>query len=180
MTTEIPWRTQDQWQALTLFFNTIQKEVGQKDLVPVSRRASAICQLFAGLSRPMDDLCAATCISCREICCERATIWYDWKDLVYLYFAFGRLPSAQITRVERAGGKRCCVHFSNTGCTLSRLERPFVCTWYLCPEQKKISTSRQTGDGETLLEKIAHIKRLRREMTSRFRGISADGLPVPK
>jgi hypothetical protein len=168
----IPWQGKKEWQALSPFFDTIKK-VNDTNLDPVYKRAEAIRQLFESLSRPMDDLCAATCINCRDICCQKATIWYDFKDLLYLYFAFDKLPEAQISKNKDNSGLCHCGHFSATGCLLSRLERPFVCTWYLCPDQKTVITSGRTTDGKNFPEIISHIKRLRNEMEREFCGISA-------
>ncbi len=170
--TGIPWQGAKEWQSLTLFFDTIKK-VHTTALDPVHRHAGAIRQLFESLSRPMDDLCAATCVTCRDICCQRATIWYDFKDLVYLYFAFDRLPETQITKIKDATGKTHCSHFSTVGCRLSRLERPFVCTWYLCPDQKLRVVSDKGINSEVFSDTINQIKRLRSEMVSRFCLISA-------
>ena len=171
-TTHIPWQNQKQWQALTPFFDTI-RNLHHKDLNPVYQQADTIRQLFISLSRPMDELCAVTCIHCQDICCKKATIWFDFKDLLYLYFAFGRLPDTQISKnKDRVGHCQCC-HFSNTGCLLSRLERPFVCTWYLCPDQKQALMSGDDVKSEVFMATINRIKGLRTEMESQFCRLSA-------
>ncbi len=171
-TTRIPWQNEKEWQALTPFFDTIKK-VHHKDFNPLYQRAETIRQLFKSLSRPMDDLCALTCINCRDICCKKATIWFDFKDLLYLYFAFDKLPGAQISKNKDHNDHCQCCNFSTTGCLLSRLERPFVCTWYLCPEQKHILMSGDDVKGEVFMETINRIKGLRTEMESQFCWLSA-------
>ena len=168
----IPWQGKEEWQTLTLFFDTIKK-VHHRALNPVYQHAETIRQLFDRLSRPMDELCAVTCVSCRDICCQRATIWYDFKDLLYLYFAFGRLPGTQIFKDEDSSGALHCGYFSAAGCLLSRLERPFVCTWYLCPDQKQRLISGKDMDAEEFLGTINQIKQLRAEMESQFCRLSA-------
>jgi hypothetical protein len=171
-TTFIPWQDGKEWQALTLFFDTIKK-VNHVAFEPLYQRAEAIRKLFKTLSQPMDDLCAVTCINCRDICCKKATIWFDFKDLLYLYFAFGRLPGSQIFKTGDSTDHRQCCNFSTTGCLLSRLERPFVCTWYLCPDQKKVLMSGDDVKGEVFMATINRIKGLRTEMESQFCRLSA-------
>jgi len=171
-TTCIPWQSKKEWQALTPSFDTIKK-VHHKALDPLYQRAEAIRQSFESLSQPMDDLCTATCINCQDICCKKATIWFDFKDLLYLYFAFDRLPDAQILKnKDHTDDHFHCGHFSATGCLLSRLERPFVCTWYLCPDQKRMLMSKNDVNNE-VVETISHIKKMRNEMESEFCEISA-------
>lgn len=167
----IPWQGEKEWQEIVEFFDTIKK-VHHKDLNPLYQRAETIRNLFKSLSQPMDDLCAVTCINCRDICCKKATIWYDFKDLVYLYFAFGRLPGAQIFKCKDNEGALHCGHFLPNGCILSRLERPFVCTWYLCPDQKAVITSETKTVGKPFGEIISHIKQLRNEIEREFCEIS--------
>ena len=168
----IPWQDGKEWQALTLFFDTIKK-VNHIAYDPLYQRAEAIRKLFETLSQPMDDLCAVTCINCQDICCKKATIWFDFKDLLYLYFAFGRLPHAQISKNKDHTGHCQCCNFSTKGCLLSRLERPFVCTWYLCPDQKQALMSGDDVKGEVFMETINRIKGLRTEMEAQFCRLSA-------
>ena len=171
-TTCIPWQNEKEWQSLILFFNTIKK-VHHNAFDPLYQNAESIRKLFESLSRPMDELCAVTCINCRDICCKKATIWFDFKDLLYLYFAFDKLPHAQILKTEDHTGHCQCSEFSSAGCLLSRLERPFVCTWYLCPAQKQLLMSGDDAKGNVVIETINRIKRLRTEMESQFCRLSA-------
>ncbi|SMC71618.1 hypothetical protein SAMN02746065_10854 [Desulfocicer vacuolatum DSM 3385] len=171
-TTCIPWHNEKEWQEITLFFDTV-KRVHATALDPVVQHARQISELFESLSRPMDDLCTVTCINCEDICCQKATIWYDFKDLLYLYFAFGRLPAGQIAKHKDPTGHLQCHKLLPTGCLLSRLERPFVCTWYLCPAQKQIFMSGNGVNGKHFMEKLNQIKRLRNEMESKFCRLSA-------
>ncbi len=174
----IPWCTSEDWQGVTRFFHAMTLDLNPA-LVQVQTLADQIRQAFEALSDPMDVLCNATCMACGDICCKKATIWYDFKDLVYLHFAFGRLPETQIKKVLDKTGTPHCMHFTETGCNLSRLERPFVCTWYLCPTQKQVMTSHEQGPDHTLLETVDHLKMLRHQIESEFCRISA-GKPHPK
>ena len=169
-----PWKNPFVWQEVEKFITTID-QAHQADLEILRKQAGTICGLFEKLSVVMNDLCFLTCPNCQDICCMRATIWYDFKDLLYLYFALGKLPDRQITKVSLDGQTTgCCCHFTPTGCNLSRFERPFVCTWYLCPNQKKVlsSTHHRAGEINKMLDEI---KVLRAQMESAFCQISAGG-----
>lgn len=168
----IPWCTSENWQGVTRFFHTMSLD-RNPEFVQIQTLAGQIRQAFEVLSGPMDVLCNATCMGCGDICCERATIWYDFKDLVYLNFAFGRLPEAQIKRIVDKTGTPHCPHFTKTGCCLSRLERPFVCTWYLCPAQKQVMISQEGKQCHAILKTLDTLKVLRNQIESEFCRISA-------
>lgn len=150
-----------------LFFRTIEN-VNQKRLYPVHALAREIRDLLDALSDPIEHLCSATCPGCKDICCERATIWYDFKDLVYLYFGMGRLPEKQIKKIPGPVRPQCS-NLTETGCRLPRRERPFVCTWYFCPDLTKNPQYRNTP----FSTKIEEIKELRSRMEEAFCCISA-------
>jgi hypothetical protein len=174
----IPWCTSEDWQAVTRFFHAMSLDLNPA-LVQIQTLAGQIRQAFEALSDPMDALCNVTCMDCEDICCKRATIWYDFKDLIYFNFTFGRLPEAQIKKVTDKTGSPHCTHFTETGCCLSRLERPFVCTWYLCPAQKQVISSHELNSGHIIPETVDNLKILRNQMESEFCRISA-GKPDTK
>jgi len=93
----------------------------------------------------------------------RATVWYDLKDLLVIYLSTGGLPERQIFRDE---AKACC-HLTVSGCRLSRSERPFICTWYICAEQKKLLLARLDPE-QSLSAKIEKIKELRNNLEARY------------
>ena len=92
----------------------------------------SIRRRIEALNRPMDDLCARTCPSCADPCCAHAKVWYDFKDLVYLHFGAPSIPPGQV--IDSLD--HTCRYLKAAGCTLPRVQRPFVCTWYLCAAQK--------------------------------------------
>ncbi len=158
----IPWQKNQEWQEIVFFFRTIGN-VHKKRLAPVHALAREIQGLLDELSAPVEHLCSLTCPDCRDICCERATIWYDFKDLVYLYFGLGILPEKQIKKVQ--GPKRPqCSNLTKTGCCLPRRKRPFVCTWYFCPDQTRTPQYRNTP----FSTKIEEIKELRNKLEEAF------------
>ena len=111
----------------------------------------------------MNRLCRKTCPDCMEVCCRRAWVWADFKDLLFLHLADIPLPERQL--VCRQGDH--CRYGSPGGCRLDRIQRPFVCTWYLCPAQTRI-LRKQPAEAERLLNTLQQIKIQRRRMENTF------------
>ncbi len=151
----IPWQKKTEFEEATLFLTTVDSNRGH-DLDPVRSLAGEIQMIFREMGPDLDSLCAATCPDCRDNCCKRATIWYDFKDLLYLFLGPGLLPECQISK---DGGCSC---LTDKGCVLPRSERPFVCTWYFCPDQKEGAFT--LG----LAEKNQQLKDLRNQMETEF------------
>lgn len=99
-----------------------------KDLVALAGQLRA---RILALDSFMDNLCAATCRACTDNCCRRATVWYDFKDLLYLHLASTPFPAGQL--ISHPG--QICRYLTAAGCELPRTQRPFVCTWYVCAAQ---------------------------------------------
>lgn len=79
----------------------------------------------------LDELCGNTCPWCPEPCCLSATVWFDFPDLLFLHAGGSRIPPAQ----PRQGLKTSCRYLRVRGCSLPRISRPWICTWYLCDSQ---------------------------------------------
>jgi len=161
----LPWQERSEWREIILFLDTIERIHG-RDLEPVRLLARRIRFLVDSLSDPIERLCAVTCPDCEDICCERATIWYDFNDILYLYFGSDIFPERQIKKIP-GQGTRHCINLTRTGCILPRNQRPFVCTWYFCSDQKS-----HCQDG-FIAGAIAKIKILRLEMEAAFCSITA-------
>ena len=153
-------------------FVTQNRKAGRRLGGPGAR----IREILEEMEPVLEQACAAVCPGCTDVCCARATIWYDFKDLLYLFFTgsdTGRLPGpgfpdGQIRKVKEPGGGQTCVHLGPDGCSQPRIRRPFVCTWYLCPDQKQWLRT-QPGSMETLESGLARIKALRQEMAGLYR-----------
>ncbi len=161
----IPWQGKPEWQEVALFFDTIER-VHTNALGLVRILAHKIVSLYDDLSDPIEELCVSICPDCNDICCERATIWYDFKDILYLYFGPDKFPGSQIKKIP-GRNRSHCVNLTKTGCLLPRKERPFVCTWYFCPDQKICCPD------TSIPEKINEIKLLRQKMEAIFCSITA-------
>lgn len=126
-----PWRDQSSWAQVISFFKFSCREKILKEPVWY---AGQIAQRMAIIDELFGDLCRQTCPGCKESCCHRATIWYDFNDLLFCYLYRDDLPLQQI--VKKRG--EACPLLTPAGCSLPRLERPFICTWYVCPAQTTI------------------------------------------
>lgn len=152
----IPWQKPSEFRAAVDSLARLDMNSG-RDLDPVRAFAVEINGLIRRMSGDLDRICRITCPGCRNNCCERATIFYDFKDLLYLYFGPDDLPHRQI---YREAGR--CIHLGDRGCVLPRDRRPFVCTWYFCPAQKQ-----DPGFGR-LNGIVREIKALREDMEDGF------------
>ncbi|MBU2487966.1 MAG: hypothetical protein KKA60_01110 [Proteobacteria bacterium] len=112
----------------------------------------------------LDRLCAATCPWCPEPCCLSAVVWLDFTDLLFLHLANITPPPAQL----RDRTPDPCRYLSPHGCLLPRLARPWVCTWYLCPTQKRRLSQWPTLEKEALLSAQDRITRSRHHLSQAF------------
>jgi len=159
---QIPWIHGYDWlQVTSLIARTVS--IMGPEVQTLKGLALDISLEYQGVDSQMEALCEKSCISCTDICCMRATVWYDLKDLLVIYLSTGGLPERQIFRDE---AKACC-HLTVSGCRLSRSERPFICTWYICAEQKKLLRARLDPE-QSLSAKIEKIKELRNNLEARY------------
>ena len=163
---------------MVLYFRTLDKVHG-RSLDPVRKLSLAMQHSIENLSDKMDRLCTASCPECTDVCCERARIWYDFKDLVYHYFAFGCLPWEQIRKIREPGQDPCCSLMTEAGCSLPRSGRPFVCTWYICPVQKAILQENPSFAGRHLPRQIDSLKETRDRLEDRFCRITGNPGSLP-
>lgn len=173
MPSNIPWQPAEEWNQVLLSFNALENK-GKDRLTKLFSIARKIQKNFELMADPMEKLCADTCVNCEDICCLRATIWFDFKDLLYIYCATGKFPESQIKKVSLKNKTKGCHYFTEKGCILSRIKRPFVCTWYFCPTQKeylKLHYPNLILDFDRIL---SNIKELRNKIEEEFVCISAD------
>lgn len=146
------WRTANQ-AVLSLLANG-------SNMLQSRQVAATIGQRIASIDRDMQSLCQATCPTCAQPCCLNATVWYDFRDLLYLHASEAALPLSQISR--QSG--QACPYLSPTGCMLSRNQRPFICTWYICPPQVRLLDARPWRYRTDVRTVVASLKGLRREL----------------
>jgi hypothetical protein len=91
----IPWQDRQEWSQVVESITTAIAGLGGEE----ERLREIVRQIedwYAELNGLLDSLGANTCCSCTTICCTVATIWYDLRDLLFLYLADNRLPRQQI------------------------------------------------------------------------------------
>lgn len=158
----IPWNTPVLWrEANASLTAAIQRN---QSLIEKPRRQAGRIKDMYQLTFPlMDRLCRETCPVCTNICCRRAWVWADFKDLLFFHLAGIPLPDQQL--MSRRGD--CCHYGGTDGCRLERIQRPFVCTWYLCPAQTQ-RLRNDPAEMKNVSDSLQQIKHLRREMEASF------------
>ena len=126
----IPWVSPESWQAANQAVDYhLQKY--HTDLKRLEMVAREINSCLNSVFPILDELCVHSCPWCPEPCCLQASIWFDFKDLLFLHFNGQPVPPAQ----PKAHLNMPCRYLGPKGCRLPRLSRPWICTWYLCPTQ---------------------------------------------
>ena len=158
----VPWNTPALWQAANAALSaSLQRNwLSMTDLI---REAHTIRRHYEALFPIMDNLCHRTCPACTENCCRRAWVWADFKDLLFMHLADIAVPPQQLLRNQ---GDRCR-YAGSAGCQLDRLQRPFICTWYLCPAQSQ-RLDRQPTAKRKLACILDQIKKDRKRMEAAY------------
>lgn len=152
----VPWAGQESWAEMVGSIAATISDLGP-EAATLKSLAKQIVYEYNALDEVMEGLCLRSCPGCLDVCCNRATVWYDLKDLLALYLSSGIFPARQI---YRRADNSCC-YLSPSGCCLARSERPFICTWYICPEQKMFL--REQHDS-SLIRAIDRVKRARNQL----------------
>lgn len=160
---EIPWHPPETWREIheSLDHLITRRRAHLRAATEHARRVEAALRSAFPL---MEALCAETCPTCAEPCCVVATLWYNFQDVIFLNLAGRTIPPGQ--PMAAYGG--ICRYLGETGCTLPRIERPWICTWYVCPDQTAILRSRMKQERMALESCIAEIKAQRKAMEAAF------------
>ena len=158
----IPWNTKGLWTGANASLNQSVNRHRHR-LTGSFRLATRLRDHLLSIFPLMDDLCQHTCPDCTDICCRHAQVWADFKDLLFLHLAGIPAPDQQLL------GQRGehCRYASSRGCRLDRLQRPFVCTWYVCPAQTRLLND-QREEKARLSATLRQIKNDRRRMEDQF------------
>jgi hypothetical protein len=152
------WQDSEIWLQVECSVRQICSRLGHQE-VAIRAVVDDITAGYVAIDPALEKLCGKTCVCCSDICCLKATVWYDLRDLLFLYLSSGKLPTHQI---HRHSDNSCC-HLCPTGCVLARHERPFICSWYICSMQKSLlETQAKSGCENNLSRKISHIQAKRK------------------
>ena len=163
----IPWASEEEWTQVVLSMSkTIAAHSDlESETATIRTLSKQIIQVYKDLEPILERACLASCPTCPDVCCRRATVWYDLKDLLTIFLNTGGFPDNQISRRD----DNSCCNLTPSGCRLKRSERPFICTWYICPEQKKLMEGLPQSDrGRTLFGAVNQIKILREALEQEY------------
>lgn len=158
-----PWASKPAWQEAN---DSIDFHVNRyrADLKSAMAAARDLRRLVESLFPLLNDLCMATCPWCPEPCCLRASPWYDLRDLVFLHLNCLEIPLTQTIHAF----KETCRYSSPRGCALSRITRPWICTWYLCPVQTAYLKKTSRCQWGAFDRRVFGIKRRRKDLEEEF------------
>ena len=128
--TAMPWTTPRAWLAANQSVKFHQR-LYHREFEVAAVLAQKLKRCLESIFSVLDELCIDSCPWCPEPCCLKATVWFDFKDLLFLHFNNQTIPPAQ----PKADLSMPCRYLGPRGCRLPRLTRPWICTWYLCPAQ---------------------------------------------
>lgn len=166
--TRIPWQKKSELDQIRLAFEMLEKKYPEKQQ-GLREKAARIVKAYEAFSEIMSPVCDLTCPHCIDVCCKRATIWYDLKDLLAVYFGTGFFPEQQIKRKRSYSDASCvCSCLGEKGCRLPRAHRPFVCSWYLCPEQTSYLLENAPELKLSLEKSLNQIRSLRNQLDELF------------
>ena len=161
--TELLWGTADTWKVANWNLEyLIRRHAPNMSRAMVLAREIQV--RMESIFLLLDDLCSVTCPWCPDPCCLRATVWMDFKDLLFLHLNGHQIPPAQL----RTALNETCRYWGPRGCMLPRIARPWVCTWYLCPTQKANLRQQPKSVQDKFIRTVQTIKTGRKEMESEF------------
>ena len=159
----VPWASRAEWLEINRSFAHLIERLGDA-LNPAREAAARMERGLVSLFPLMDDLCASTCPDCADSCCRVATLWYNFDDLLFLHLRDIAPPDGQ----PMTGLHQSCRFLGPVGCRLHRLQRPWICTWYICPPQTRMLRHRGRALPREVEAIVADIKAARREMEAAF------------
>ena len=159
----IPWASRQSWRAAHQAVAYHLRHY-PTDLKPLNDRAQALESCLKAVFPILDELCAGSCPWCPNPCCLKASVWFDFKDLLFLHLHPLSIPPRQ----PKANLKSPCCYHGPRGCRLPRINRPWICTWYLCPTQTAILKKGYPVEHESLKQAFSQIKSERNLLESEY------------
>ncbi len=159
----LPWGTPVGWREACFSINhplRLHRSRLDKALTLAKNLRTQLVLLFPLL----DDLCRVSCPWCPDPCCIKANVWFDFKDILFFSLNNDPIPLHQLK--TRSGD--ICRYSGSKGCTLPRITRPWICTWYLCPTHTAILRKKSHLIRDFFSKRVGDIKICRREMEREF------------
>ena len=158
-----PWRKEGLWQAAnqTLAYLIHYRH---NHLAVAGELAGRITSFMTSIDGLLDRLGEKTCVRCASPCCLIADVAYDFRDLLFIHLTGQKIPSGQ----PRQKNNEVCRYLGSHGCRIPRRQRPWICTWYICPVQKTFLKEHPGNNGRSLQSAIVQIGGLRKQNESLF------------
>lgn len=159
----IPWAAPHEWQAVNraIRFHCDRYMENFKPAVSLAQKTKRRLETIFPV---LDQMCADSCPWCPEPCCLKASVWFDFKDLLFLQFNQQPIPRFQ----PKANLGMPCRYFGPSGCRLPRMTRPWICTWYICPTQTAKLRNGYHTKRKLLSRAMAQIKSERHLLETEF------------
>ncbi len=159
----IPWNRRETWAEANASLAWTRWRA-PSELALARECARKLEALLSRFSPELDRLCRLSCPWCPDPCCLRAKVWFDFTDLLFVHLSGQDIPPRQpITDWDQH-----CAYLGPKGCTLPRLSRPWICTWYLCLPQRKLIVKNPLSFPLSSGTIIHDIKQQRRAMAAAF------------
>lgn len=159
----IPWSEPGKWREANASLAKTLASHGHV-LAGLTAAALRIKQGILNLEGLFSGICSQSCPVCDNNCCQRATIWYDFRDLLYLQLTDQKIPPTQTLTHDAP----VCRYLAKAGCILARPVRPFICLWYVCADQKVLLDQMSPGQSQNLQHRLALLKQARKQIEASF------------
>jgi hypothetical protein len=163
-----PWGTKPAWREANRCIDGLNQRYSVK-LNSAAVLSVSLRHRLESIFSLLDDLCLETCPRCPNPCCLHASPWFDFRDLIFMHLNTLAIPISQTIGALN----ETCRYVSPRGCTLARISRPWICTWYLCSVQTANLNIRRAHQVQKLTSAINEIKALRKEMEEVFTRVIA-------
>ena len=163
-----PWNTDGEWIEINHSMHYLILRYREK-LQQASVLAYEVKSHLETLFPLMDRLCELTCPQCEKPCCQVAHLWFDFRDLVFLHLIGHPTPESQPQKKTKG---HCC-YLCATGCSLPRIRRPWICSWYLCPDQTAIIRLDGQPFHAAIETTFQRIKKIRNQMEDEFISVTS-------
>lgn len=158
-----PWTASGEWNEANRSLAALISSRG-RTLAAIRELALTLKDLLNELGERFEAIGAATCGHCPHPCCATARPWFDFRDLLFIHLTGQAFPEGQPLEIDST----ICRYLGPKGCRLIRLQRPWICTWYVCPTQTVRMRRQDLRLKERMTQLVQETKGIRIEMEDRF------------
>ena len=85
-----PWSNNESWRQICHYFETTLEN--RQEFAGVDAVVTNIAEKYTQVEDTLQSLCRKSCCTCLDTCCRCATVWFDFRDLLFQLFHTGELP----------------------------------------------------------------------------------------